>query len=94
MLRNTAHFTEYSVRCLLLWNAVRRNASSPGKALAIAAIISLLYAGSDEFHQYYVPGRHAALRDVAIDAAGIVMMVLMINMLRPKKRLRAEGPAG
>ena len=35
-----------------------------------AAVFSLLYAASDEFHQTFVPGRSGALADVIIDFAG------------------------
>ena len=35
-----------------------------------AAVFSLLYAASDEFHQTFVPGRSGALSDVMIDFAG------------------------
>ena len=94
ILRKIAHFVEFAVLCLLLWNALRRYTASPSRAAAIAAPVALLYAFSDEFHQLFVQGRTGALRDVAIDASGIAVMALMIIWLRPKKRLRVEEPAG
>lgn len=33
-------------------------------------IFAVLYAASDELHQYFVPGRSCELRDVLIDACG------------------------
>ena len=40
-----------------------------------AAAFSLLYACSDELHQYFVPGRSATVRDILIDCIGIVLSV-------------------
>jgi VanZ family protein len=40
-------------------------------ALVSAAAIALAYAIVDEYHQSFVPTRHGAISDVAIDALGI-----------------------
>ena len=39
----------------------------------IAIGFSILYAISDEMHQYFVPGRGAALLDVGIDSIGAIL---------------------
>lgn len=36
-----------------------------------------LYAATDEFHQYFVPGRSCELRDVLIDSAGALTFLLL-----------------
>ena len=38
--------------------------------LVIGFAISVIYAASDELHQWFVPGRSAELADVAADAIG------------------------
>ena len=43
-------------------------------------IIGVLYAVSDELHQLFVPGRHASVTDVGIDAAGILLALLVIRI--------------
>ena len=43
------------------------------RAIAAAAVISLLYAVSDEYHQSFVPGRDADPFDVGVDAAGVAL---------------------
>ncbi len=68
VLRKIAHFCEYAVLGLLLVRAVRRE--------AVAFALGVLFAASDEVHQHFVAGRHAAVRDVAIDAAGVLAGVL------------------
>jgi len=91
ILRKGAHMVEFAVLCLLLWNAIRQTGMAFSQALAIAVAVSLLYAFSDEFHQRYVPGRTAALRDVGFDTAGIIIIGLIIIALRPNRTARA-GP--
>jgi VanZ family protein len=69
VLRKIAHFGEYAVLGLLLARAIGR------EALAVAAGVA--YAASDELHQHFVAGRHAAFRDVAVDAAGVLAGALL-----------------
>ena len=38
-----------------------------------AAVITLSYAATDEFHQTFVEGRHGAPADFAIDALGVAV---------------------
>jgi VanZ family protein len=80
LLRKVAHVTEYAVLGALLLRATRR----PGLALALAA----LYAVSDEVHQHFVEGRHAALVDVLIDSTGALVGILAWSRLaaRPESR--------
>jgi VanZ family protein len=68
ILRKGAHITEYAILGLLLMRALER------EALALAAGIA--YAATDEFHQHFVRGRHAAPVDVAIDAIGVCIGIL------------------
>ena len=69
VLRKCAHMTEYAVLALLLVRALGREA--PSFALGVA------YAASDEIHQHFVRGRHASPVDVAIDAVGLVIGLLV-----------------
>lgn len=40
--------------------------------VGLAVLACLLYAASDELHQYFVPGRAMLLTDVGVDAMGFV----------------------
>lgn len=42
----------------------------------LPALICLLYALSDETHQYFVPNRHSSIRDVGFDMLGVFSMYL------------------
>ncbi|MBR6532914.1 MAG: VanZ family protein [Clostridia bacterium] len=58
-----------------------------------AAFISILYAASDEFHQYFVVGRSCELRDFFIDTSGIVAAILLctlfVKIIGPLRRKTA-----
>lgn len=68
VLRKCAHVTEYAIFGALLLRALGREAP--------AFLAGLAYAGSDELHQHFVRGRHAAPLDVAIDALGVTIGIL------------------
>jgi VanZ family protein len=72
LIRKCAHVFEYAVLGGLLVRALREEGLR-GPALVTAAIaIGVAYAGIDEFHQVFVPGRTPSPHDVAVDAAGVV----------------------
>jgi VanZ family protein len=76
ILRKGAHLAEYAVLGGLLYRALGR------EALALA--VGIAYAATDELHQYFVRGRHASPVDVAIDAIGIAVGMLVWLRLRER----------
>jgi VanZ family protein len=76
VLRKGAHITEYAVLGGLLYRAFEREA--PALAAGIA------YAATDELHQHFVRGRHASPVDVAIDAVGVALGMLLWLRLRQR----------
>ena len=76
LIRKSAHVTEYAILGALLYRALGR------EALALA--VGVAYAATDEFHQHFVRGRHASPLDVAIDAAGVALGMLV--WLRVRQR--------
>jgi VanZ family protein len=88
--RKLVHMASYGLLWWLWWRALGRR--HPGPAIAI----TLLYAASDEWHQSFVEGRHGTPVDVAIDAAGVAIAVLLSSRLargsRAAPRPRTDGP--
>lgn len=76
VLRKGAHLTEYAVLGALLYRALGRESS------ALAAGIA--YAATDELHQHFVRGRHPSPVDVAIDAVGVALGMLLWLRLRSR----------
>jgi VanZ family protein len=72
IIRKLAHVGEYGLLTALLFSALRIHITREGHALFIAVLVAVSYAFSDEWHQTFVPGREGSLRDVGIDALGVV----------------------
>lgn len=69
VLRKIAHATVYALLFLLWWRALKA-LGRDGHAVVAAALITVAYAISDEWHQSFVEGRHGSPLDVVIDTAG------------------------
>jgi VanZ family protein len=76
VLRKGAHITEYAILGALLYRALGRE--------AVALAVGIAYAATDELHQHFVRGRHASPIDVAIDAVGVALGMLV--WLRVRQR--------
>ncbi len=88
LLKKGAHFGVYAVLAFWWWRALgsARGASperlSSRAVLALAFILTVLYAASDEFHQSFTPSRHPSLWDVLIDAAGAATALGLLSRRR------------
>lgn len=82
------HFIEYGILSVLLTIAL---INAPPKWLpanwiwGTAALISILYGASDEWHQMFVPGRFATLSDLVSDAIGAIAGVVSVYFYYRKK---------
>jgi VanZ family protein len=76
--RKILHAAEYALLCVLWWRALG-GITTPRRAVAAAAALSLVYAASDEVHQSFIEGRHGTPLDVAIDSVGIAAVSLWLR---------------
>lgn len=76
-LRKTAHFCEYALLGFL-WAAALKAQGASRQGMLLAPLAGLVYAGADEWHQSFVPGRSPGLRDVAIDFCGVLAGVIFL----------------
>ena len=74
VLRKIAHVSEYALLGALLLRALGREVP--------AFVAGIAYAITDEIHQHFVSGRHASPIDVAIDAAGLGLGMLLFQLAR------------
>lgn len=79
--RKLAHFAEYALLAALWWRALLTELPHR-RALALAPVIAVAYAVTDELHQTFVSGRAGRPLDVAIDAAGALTAVWLIARSR------------
>jgi len=77
VLRKCAHLTEYAVLGMLLLRAL--GSVLPAFALGIA------YAITDEIHQHFVSGRHSSPFDVAFDACGVALGLLLLLSVQSQR---------
>ena len=80
VIRKTAHFSEYLILFLFASN-VSRFYFTTKKARLYSIIFVFLYASTDEFHQYFIPGRNMAFKDVLIDTSGGVIGYLIMKIV-------------
>jgi VanZ family protein len=77
VLRKIAHAAEYAVLGALLVRATTR----PGLAFALG----VSYAVTDEVHQLFVPGRMGSPIDVAVDALGVAVGIVLWQSLQARR---------
>lgn len=63
LFKKSAHLTEYAILYILLLRATSRN-------WIACAIIVIVYAASDEWHQSFTLGRGPSVNDIGFDAIG------------------------
>ena len=87
---------------VLFWFALGRPHLDPGAdpgnrgpwlAVCLAVVLSVGYAAFDEYHQSFVPSRTSSWHDVAIDAAGAVLGLILHGTLRLGRGRRAKRRA-
>lgn len=75
LLKKVAHMVVYAVLFLLLSRGFSKVATnySLHKHWYAPALICLVYAISDEVHQYFVVNRHPAIQDIGYDMLGVLV---------------------
>ena len=90
-----AHFLEYGFFTLTLVFATTRGFEKSSRTPApvgAAVAIACLYAVTDEWHQSFIVGREASVRDWVVDIVGAVVMAAVIlgawrRMAAPESRV-------
>jgi VanZ family protein len=77
-IRKSAHMTEYAILGFLLVGAWTAGKRVLYKRTALRCLlVAVIYASTDEFHQYFVPGRACRIYDVGFDSAGALIGILL-----------------
>ncbi len=80
-LRKSAHYFIYFALGFFTLLTVSRYSIKLWKKYAISGVICILFAFSDEVHQYFVPGRTCSISDVLIDALGSITGFLVLTLI-------------
>ena len=70
-LRKCAHMTEYMCLAISVMFPFYLFGKRGKYLIYKSAIVSILYACTDELHQYFVPGRAGRIMDICIDGMGV-----------------------
>jgi VanZ family protein len=88
------HFVEYGALGVLVAVAVRTSGASLRRAGILGALLASLYGASDEFHQWFVPGRDADPRDWLADtlgsAGGAAAAAVALRVRAPRASIRGS----
>ncbi len=93
VVRKTAHFSLYfMLGALSFLSVITYKKPRFWIKTAVAYLFCVLYAVSDEIHQYFIPGRSCELRDVLIDSLGAlsaiaILVILCISIKKIKEKL-------
>lgn len=95
-VRTLAHFTIYTLLGFLASNSLVTFALKKSLKWVLPPVFCLLYAVSDEIHQYFVPGRSCQIIDIAVDTAGGVLgtalyALLIYIIIKLRKRKETEN---
>ena len=74
-VRKGAHILAYFILGVLVVSLLKEFRLVDKRTVIFAVIMCILYAISDEVHQYYVPGRSGDVIDVLIDTFGSILGV-------------------
>ncbi len=88
-VRKVGHMVAFGLLALLLRLALE--SSAVRRAWQWSLGLTVLYAISDEIHQGFTGGRNPAATDVAIDAAGALLALAALAVLRRWRYSSATG---
>lgn len=80
-IRKLAHFSEYAVLGILLAVLVWLY-KKPMVWYGICGMYCCAFASIDEWHQSFVPGRVASIKDVCIDTAGAITGIFCMIVVK------------
>jgi VanZ family protein len=84
LLRKAAHFFVYLILGFLVYRLFHFLHIKKYK-LPFALLVVILYAASDEIHQYYTPNRTALVEDVILDSIGGLVGIIIAQFIFNRK---------
>lgn len=90
LIRKIAHYTIYTLGGLIIYNYIRTFSINKIKVILISVLVGIIYAITDELHQFFMDGRSAQITDVIIDSLGICTGVCLMYTI--KNNLNNKNP--
>jgi VanZ family protein len=83
------HATEYAGFAFLLCRALQGAGIPRWTSICASILVACAYAGSDEWHQLFVPGRDADIRDWVADTVGGTLGAIAYTLPLISPRIRS-----
>jgi len=83
-----AHAAEYGILGWLVFRSFRLFTTGLKRTVFLVLLAGTAYAAVDEFHQLFVPGRHADLLDFVADALGVSASQVTLWLIRSGKKIK------
>lgn len=96
LIRKAAHFALFASLGALWYNYIRNSnirKFTPGFTVALSILLSVIYAGIDEMHQLFVPGRSGEINDVLIDSTAAITGVVIFASIHYLTRTKEQRAA-
>lgn len=81
IVRKLAHFSIYFLGGVLIYNFLNTFRLKRKYIIILSIVWGIIYAITDEMHQFFIDGRAAQIRDVIIDSCGVIIAILARNKL-------------
>ncbi len=84
IIRKLAHYIEYLILGILVINMFIKN--NIPQSYLISIIFCVIYAISDEIHQFLIPGRACQIKDILIDSIGSITGIYLYKLISKRKK--------
>ncbi|MED3563382.1 VanZ family protein [Bacillus xiapuensis] len=81
LIRKASHLSAFGILAFLLYKVMG--------SYRFAWLVAFLYAMTDEWHQSFMPGRMASVKDVLIDGSGALIFLFLTYLVRRKRKKAA-----
>lgn len=78
------HVINYAILAFLSYFSFKKSGVMKYVFL-LSVVLAVLYGITDEFHQFYVAGRHASVRDVIANSVGALLGSYLANVMSVRR---------
>ena len=82
LIRKIAHYSLYTIGGILIYNYIKTFSINIREKILTSILVGIIYAITDELHQYFMDGRSAQIKDIVIDSLGIFTGVLLMYKIK------------
>ena len=83
--RKSIHVIIYGILTLLIWYSFPKLDIHLPMKILLCTVLSILFAISDEFHQYFIPGRSCDVKGLLFNFIGIAAVIAWLGIKRFSK---------